>query len=99
MPSPFVKPSPNGQCAQCSRQLTTQWQIPTAFRLRAVIFIAIIAFLVGSLLRSILSPADFILINGHIGRGVPEWQEIKRLMHVHIFSFGVVIGIVRMVPH
>lgn len=94
-PSPAVKSPSNYQLIE---QPATRWQIPTTFGLRAVVFIALIAFLLGSLLRSILSPADFVLINGHIGRGVPEWQEINRLMHLHIFSFGLVIGIVRRAP-
>ena len=94
-PGPEMKPSSSGRFTE---QSATPWQIPTTFRLRAVIFVALIAFLLGSLLRSILSPGDFVLINGHIGRGVPQWQEIKRLMHLHIFSFGLVIAIVRRAP-
>ena len=94
-PSPVVKSSSSGEIAD---QISAPLRAPVTFGLRAVILIAVIAFLVGSLMRSLLSPADFILINGHIGRGVPEWQEIKRLMHVHAFSFGFVVGIVQRVP-
>lgn len=95
--SPVLKSPSNGE-------LAVQLQIPApprtqGFSLHAVVFIAVISFLLGSLLRSILSPADFVLINGHIGRGVPEWQEIKRLMHMHAFSRGLVVGLVRRAPH
>lgn len=70
----------------------------TTFNLHVVVFVAIIAFLAGSLLRSMLSPADFVLLEGHPGRGVREWQEIKRLVHLHSFGRGLVVGIVREVP-
>lgn len=94
--SPIPKPPFND--GMSTTLATVHRSIPTTFGLRAVIFISVIAFLLGSLLRSILSPADFVLINEHVGRGAPEWQEIKRLMHIHVFSFGLVVGIVRRAP-
>lgn len=94
-PSPVAKSPLTGAVTTQVVGTRATTSAPMTFGLRAVVFIAVISFLLGSLLRSILSPADFVLINGHIGRGVPEWQEIKRLMHIHAFSFGLVIGIVR----
>lgn len=93
--NPVTKPSSSGEIVP---QLGLGSRAPMMFSLHVMIFIAVIAFLLGSLLRSILSPADFVLINGHIGRGVSEWEEIKRLMHIHAFSFGLVVGIVRRAP-
>jgi hypothetical protein len=69
-----------------------------SFSLRLVMFLVVIAFLAGSLFRSMLSPADFWLVEGHPGRGVREWKEILRLVHLHAFGRGLVIGVVREVP-
>ena len=40
----------------------TRGQIPKTFSLPTLLFVALIAFLLGSLLRSLLSPADFIYV-------------------------------------
>jgi len=53
------------------------------------IIIALIAFLIGSLLRSLLSPADFIYVVTDL-QGVEHttgWREIKRLVEVK-YIFG-----------
>ncbi|KAH9939103.1 uncharacterized protein BXZ73DRAFT_76238 [Epithele typhae] len=55
------------------------------YTLSTVIVVALIAFLVGSLLRSLLSPADFIYVVAdakEIGPDGTGWREIKRLLEV-----------------
>jgi len=52
-----------------------------------VLFVALIAFLIGSLLRSLLSPADFIYVATDIGEAedageVIGWREIRRLLEI-----------------
>jgi hypothetical protein len=59
-----------------------------------VVIVALIAFLIGSLLRSLLSPADFIYVvtnmreaeeaNKVTGGG---WREIRRLLEIK-YIFG-----------
>ena len=54
-----------------------------AYPLSTVVVVALIAFLVGSLLRSLLSPADFIYVvtdEKEIGSVDAGWREIKRLL-------------------
>ena len=56
-----------------------------AYPLSTVVIVALIAFLVGSLLRSLLSPADFIYVvtdEKEIGDVSAGWREIKRLLEV-----------------
>jgi hypothetical protein len=54
-----------------------------------LIVVAVIAFLLGSLLRSLISPADFV----YIGEARPEteggggWRELRRLVEVK-YVFG-----------
>ncbi|KAG6852904.1 hypothetical protein C0991_008273 [Blastosporella zonata] len=55
------------------------------FPLSTVLVVALIAFLIGSLLRSLLSPADFIYFVTDVGdgeEGVGGWREIRRLLEV-----------------
>ena len=55
-----------------------------------MIIVALISFLVGSLLRSLLSPADFIYVAPDLkeaGGGQTGWREIKRLLEVK-YIFG-----------
>jgi hypothetical protein len=61
------------------------------YPLRVVVVVALIAFLVGSLLRSLLSPADFI----YLVTDVQEleqiesgWREIRRLVEVKYIIGG-----------
>lgn len=62
-----------------------------AYPLRLVIVIALIAFLVGSLLRSLLSPADFIYLVTDV-KEVEEiesgWREIRRLLELKYIVGG-----------
>lgn len=57
--------------------------------LSRLIIVAVIAFLLGSLLRSLISPADFV----YIGEARPEgeggggWRELRRLVEVK-YVFG-----------
>ena len=54
------------------------------YPLSTVIIVGLIAFLIGSLLRSMLSPADFVYVVGDLkdveSEGVSAWREIKRLV-------------------
>ena len=61
-----------------------------AYPLSTVVIVALIAFLVGSLLRSLLSPADFIYVvtdKQEISNADTGWRELKRLLEVK-YLFG-----------
>ena len=62
------------------------------YRLTTVIMVALIAFLIGSLLRSMLSPADFVYVvsdlNEVSGDMSSGWREIKRLLEVKYIVGG-----------
>jgi hypothetical protein len=61
------------------------------YPLRAVILIALIAFLLGSLLRSLLSPSDFIYVVTDVGsleQVEGGWREIRRLVEVKYLVGG-----------
>ena len=65
------------------------------FRLSTLIAFMLIAFLLGSLLRSLLSPADFIYVvndireaTDELGVVEPGWREIKRLVEVKYIVGG-----------
>ncbi|KAF8888095.1 hypothetical protein BD779DRAFT_1611394 [Infundibulicybe gibba] len=55
-----------------------------------IIIIAIMAFLVGSLLRSLVSPADFVHIvtEDEAKRSVQGWRELRRLVEVKYVAGG-----------
>lgn len=54
-----------------------------------LLFVALIAFLMGSLLRSLLSPADFIYVVTDDGVAVePGWREIRRLLEIKYLVGG-----------
>jgi len=58
-----------------------------------ILVVAVIAFLIGSLLRSLLSPADFIYVVKDV-REVEEgsfesgWREIRRLVEIKYLVGG-----------
>jgi hypothetical protein len=65
------------------------------YRLSTLVAVMIIAFLIGSLLRSLLSPADFIYVvndireaTDELGVVEPGWREIKRLVEVKYIIGG-----------
>jgi len=66
-----------------------------------VIIVAVISFLIGSLLRSLLSPAEFVaeMPSGGegTGQGGYEWREIKRLVEIKYLVGGwdFVVAVVR----
>jgi hypothetical protein len=66
-----------------------------------VLIIALIAFLIGSLFRSLLSPADFIYVVRELGEDgeAKDWRlrEIRRLIEVKYIAWGydVHIALVR----
>lgn len=61
------------------------------YPLSTVLIVALIGFLIGSLLRSLLSPADFIYVvtdvrdAEEVSRG---WREIRRLMEIKYIVGG-----------
>lgn len=69
---------------------------PHGYPLSTLIVVAIIAFLMGSLLRSLISPADFIYVMPDselsAGMGGEEggagWREIRRLVEVKYLVGG-----------
>ena len=59
----------------------------TSYPLSTLIVVALIAFLLGSLLRSLISPADFIYVVSDIKDAEKEvastgWREIRRLLEL-----------------
>jgi len=61
------------------------------FTLWAVIIVGLISFLIGSLLRSLISPADFIYVVtdlGEVGEMTGGWREVKRLVEVKYIVGG-----------
>lgn len=70
------------------------------YPLSTVLIISLISFLIGSLLRSLLTPADFVYISQDLnelegGRG--GWREIRRLVEFKyaVGGWDFLIGIVR----
>lgn len=71
--------------------------------LSSVIVIALISFLLGSLLRSLLSPADFVYVARDVqdmhefGDEHSGWRELRRLMELrYIFGgWDFVVAVVR----
>ncbi|KAJ6624851.1 hypothetical protein B0H10DRAFT_2004419 [Mycena sp. CBHHK59/15] len=71
----------------------------TVYPLSTVVIIAFIAFLVGSLLRSLLTPADFIYVVRDPGEAEEArgWREIRRLVELKYigWGYGVHVALVR----
>ncbi|KAJ7156846.1 hypothetical protein C8R43DRAFT_997401 [Mycena crocata] len=69
------------------------------YPLSTLVIIALIAFLIGSLFRSLLSPADFIYVVRELGEDEEArgWREIRRLIEVKYLAWGydVHIALVR----
>ncbi|KAG8940729.1 hypothetical protein FRC03_005145 [Tulasnella sp. 419] len=80
---------------------------PRHYRLSTLIIVAVIAFLCGSLLRSLLSPADFIYftpesdgsaVAGHTSKdGSSGWREVRRLFEIKygLVGWDFVVAVVR----
>ena len=85
---------PSGACvdaASVARSLRAISRPRQEYPLRMVILIALIAFLLGSLLRSLLSPSDFIYVATDVGSLKQEeagWREIRRLVEVKYLAGG-----------
>ncbi|KAJ7230566.1 hypothetical protein GGX14DRAFT_411447 [Mycena pura] len=60
------------------------------YPLSTLLIIALIAFLIGSLCRSLLSPADFIYFVRELGEEeeAKGWREIRRLIEVKYIAWG-----------
>ncbi|KAG8919228.1 hypothetical protein FRC01_001406, partial [Tulasnella sp. 417] len=82
--------------------------LPKLYQLHTVIIVAVIAFLFGSLVRSLASPADFIYFSsispdsdealvGAADPGSAGWREVRRLFEFKrgLFGWDVVIAVVR----
>lgn len=63
---------------------------PAVYPVSTVVIIALIAFLIGSLFRSLLSPADFIYVVRELGEDeeAKGWREIRRLIEVKYIAWG-----------
>ena len=78
------------------------------FPISALLIVAIISFLFGSLFRSLLSPADFIYftsnsgeeVHGPLPDGATGWREVKRLLEFKygLFGWDFVVAVVRRRP-
>lgn len=74
-----------------ARSLRTTTTPRQEYPLRVVILIGLIAFLLGSLLRSLLSPSDFIYVVTDVGsleQVEGGWREIRRLVEVKYLVGG-----------
>lgn len=63
------------------------------YTMSTLLFAGLIAFLMGSLLRSLLSPADFIYVVTDLGaaeeaNSVGGWREIRRLLEIKYLVGG-----------
>lgn len=72
---------------------STAHERSTRYQLSTVIMVALIAFLIGSLIRSMLSPADFVYVVSDLNdvpgdTMVSGWREIKRLLEVKYIIGG-----------
>lgn len=72
-----------------------QVQPSAGYPLATVVIVALIAFLIGSLLRSLLSPADFIYVVSDMKEakkvsvaGTGGWREIRRLLEIKYILGG-----------
>jgi len=73
---------------------------PRLYPLSTVLVIALISFLLGSLLRSLLTPAEFIYLSSDMNEleaGRDGWREIKRLLEFkRVFGgWDFLVGMVR----
>jgi hypothetical protein len=65
----------------------------SSYPLTTVLLVGLIAFLIGSLLRSLLSPADFIYVvtdlkEAEDANNVGGWREIRRLLEIKYLVRG-----------
>ena len=88
------EPQPPGMYVDAAKVARSLRAISTPrqeYPLRVVILIALIAFLLGSLLRSLLSPSDFIYVVTDVGsleQVESGWREIRRLVEVKYLVGG-----------
>ncbi|KAI5123211.1 hypothetical protein M0805_003977 [Coniferiporia weirii] len=100
--SPAVPPPSSGLTAASALAVVRSATVPR-FSISTLIAAMMIAFLLGSLLRSLLSPADFIYVvtdlgdvpdgvtrapGGGLGAVEPGWREIKRLVEMKYIVGG-----------
>ncbi|KAH8093251.1 hypothetical protein BXZ70DRAFT_949630 [Cristinia sonorae] len=74
---------PGAMCLASSSQTGRQM-----YPLSMLIMAALIGFLLGSLLRSLISPADFIYVSTDLKELEAGWREIKRLVEVKYIVGG-----------
>lgn len=78
------------------------------YSLKFVIIVAIIAFLLGSFLRALLTPADFVLYASHSGKGstasdvallsaleARRWRAARRLFEIKLPGRDLIVASVR----
>ncbi|KZT41749.1 hypothetical protein SISSUDRAFT_1000411 [Sistotremastrum suecicum HHB10207 ss-3] len=92
-PSHSSSPSPDGSTATITTFANRRYPLAT------VVIVALIAFLVGSLLRSLLSPAEFVVhvTSSDEAYHAEGWREIKRLVEIKYLVGGwdFVVAVVR----
>ena len=86
---------------------TGQASLPKSYPLSVLLLVALIAFLFGSLLRSLLTPADFILYprpEGEVDMNLlaalephRRWRQARRLLEIRLpfLRFDLMIASVR----
>jgi hypothetical protein len=57
-----------------------------------VLVLCLACLLLGSLLRSLLSETDFVILSDTAG----EWRELKRLAQLRLGGWSLVIGFARL---
>lgn len=92
--------TPSNAEAKLTQVVATQATARQQYPLSMVLVIGLISFLIGSLLRSLLTPADFIYLSkdlSELQNDSKGWREIKRLVEVkQIFGgWDLLIGVVR----
>ena len=99
-PTPLPKESLPGAFGTPPAEVELALPTPSReFKASTTLILVLIAFLMGSLLRSLLSPADFIYIGADDGVSKLEsgWREVRRLFEVkYIFGgWDLQIAVVR----
>ncbi|KAJ7623607.1 hypothetical protein FB45DRAFT_926218 [Roridomyces roridus] len=77
--------------------LETRGTNASVYPLSTLVTVALIMFLIGSLFRSLLSPADFIYLAAELEEGeeAPGWREIRRLLQVKLpWGYDVHIALI-----
>jgi hypothetical protein len=93
---PVESEAANQENPQLARSSSTSGRT-AGYPFSTVVAVAVVAFLFGSLIRSLLLPADFIYFSTVLDDNMKGWREVKRLVEVkYIFGgWNVVIGVIQ----